>query len=370
MIKSGYWLILVVMVLFLIGSLMVYNTSSAEILDKSLTGELYTAFFKQLVYATIGILFALFFYRLNVTLLLERSPLIILILSFLLILVLIPGVGIQLNGAKRWIKLLGLSIQPSEFLKVFLPVFLIHEVRRIGVQSLNQFLKILVRVILPCFLVLIEPDNGTFAILMLSLLVLFYLLEINKKYWMVPFLVMVGAAFVLAIQMPHVHQRIEIYRHPEKDILGKGHQPYQAKIAVGSGRLLGRGLGQSLQKLTYLPEARSDYIAAIFAEEFGFIGILILICLYLVLTWTGFVIGWQAKTIENFHLCMILSFIIGLQAFLNLGIISGLLPSKGTNLPFFSQGGSSLVANFMGIGIILSIAKNQAEEKHGVLSDR
>jgi cell division protein FtsW len=226
------------------------------------------------------------------------------------------------------------------------------------VQTFKGFIKLLSIALPPIFLILIEPDNGTFVILMLMLLVAFYLFGINRKYWMLPCLVTIIVAGSLASRMPHVMNRIQIYIHPEKDILGKGHQPYQAKIAVGSGGFLGKGMGQSVQKLTYLPEARSDYIAAIFAEEFGFLGVILLISLYLSFALLGVRIALDAKSNSYFYLAIIFVFLVSFQVFLNLGVVSGLLPSKGTNLPFFSQGGSSLVANFMIIGILFSIAKN------------
>ncbi len=157
--------------------------------------------------------------------------------------------------------------------------------------------------------------------------------------------------------MPHVSDRIKVYMNPEYDLKGKGHQPYQAKIAAGSGKLLGRGLGESLQKLEYLPEARSDYIAAIFAEETGFIGMMGLILLYMGIGFCGFCIAQRALDNDGFYIATIFTFLICFQAFLNLGIVSGLLPSKGTNLPFFSQGGSSLLANMMAVSVLLNIAK-------------
>ena len=143
--------------------------------------------------------------------------------------------------------------------------------------------------------------------------------------------------------------------NPEYDLRGKGHQPHQAKIAAGSGQMWGKGIGESLQKLEYLPEARSDYIAAIFAEECGFVGIMGLIFLYMLIGFCGFHIATSAQDIEGFYVASIFTFLICFQAFLNLGVVSGLLPSKGTNLPFFSQGGSSLLANMMAVSILLRV---------------
>jgi cell division protein FtsW len=364
MIKQAYSLIGIVLTLFFIGSLMVYNTTSAEILDKSLDVELNSAFIKQLVYAIVGGGFACLIVYIGIERLEQYSSLILIFLCILLIAVFIPGLGMQLNGARRWIKILGVSIQPSEFVKIFLPMALAHFHKKHPVRSFQDFLKLLMIAIPPMFLILLEPDNGTFVILMAMSFVLFFLFGINKKYWMIPCFFVVLVAGGIASRMPHVAQRIQIYIHPEKDILGKGHQPYQAKIAVGSGGILGRGIGQSLQKLTYLPEARSDYIAAIYAEEFGFIGVVFLITLYLFFALLGVNIALTSRDIFSFYLGICLVVLVSFQVFLNLGVVSGLLPSKGTNLPFFSQGGSSLVANFMIVGILVAIAKDNGMKQY------
>ncbi|NBO24126.1 MAG: putative lipid II flippase FtsW [Chlamydiae bacterium] len=362
--KQAYFLLITVLILFLTGSLMVYNTTSAEIIDKALNIELSGAFLRQICYGLVGIIVASFIVYIGIDRLEELSPYILIFLSILLVAVFIPGVGMQLNGARRWIKLFGVSIQPSEFVKIFLPMTLCDYFKRHPIKSFLDFIKLLSRAVIPLFLILIEPDNGTFVILMVVILTLFYLFKINKRYWMIPCFFVLLAAGGIASRMPHVSQRIQVYLHPEKDILGKGHQPYQAKIAVGSGGWLGRGMGQSLQKLNYLPEARSDYIAAIFAEEFGFIGIIFLIGLYLFFALVGVKISIHSHNIFSFYLGMSLVVLVSFQVFLNLGVVSGLLPSKGTNLPFFSQGGSSLVANFLIVGIFMAISKSQPIKNH------
>jgi cell division protein FtsW len=206
-------------------------------------------------------------------------------------------------------------------------------------------------------LILIEPDNGTVAILISLMVVLFLLTKIPWRYWALPLACLVAIGAIAALKMPHVRDRIQIYLHPELDLRGKGHQPHQAKIAAGSGGFLGRGLGESLQKLNYLPEARSDYIAAIYAEETGFLGMLALIGLYLMFAYAGFSIAFNANELGAFLSAAILSFLITIQAFLNLGIVSGLLPSKGMTLPFFSQGGSSLMINVAIVFLLLDISR-------------
>jgi cell division protein FtsW len=226
---------------------------------------------------------------------------------------------------------------------------------------LRQFLILLAKIAVPLGLILIEPDNGTAAIILTSLVILFILTKIRWVYWGLPLLIFSVLGVIVASQMPHVGDRIRIYLNPELDLQGKGHQPHQAKIAAGSGQFLGRGLAESLQKLDYLPEARSDYIAAIFAEEFGFLGMLVLILIYMLIGYLGFSMAFEAVDLQAFYLISILTFLICFQAFLNLGVVSGLLPSKGTNLPFFSQGGSSLLANLMMVCVILNVANRKAE---------
>ena len=252
-----------------------------------------------------------------------------------------------------------LSFQPSEFMKIAAPLYFIHLLLKEETMTWKRFYLIVLRLAIPLFLILIEPDNGTVAIIIMTLIALFFLCRIKWVYWLLPFLFLVGMGGTVAMQMPHVKHRIQTYLHPESDLLGKGHQPYQAKIAAGSGELFGRGVGESLQKLNYLPEARSDYIAAIYAEELGFIGVLFLVILYLFIAYSGFHIAMRAATKQGFYTASVITFLITFQAFLNLGVVSGLLPSKGTNLPFFSQGGSSLLANCIAVALIMSAHKKK-----------
>ncbi|MFN0065742.1 MAG: FtsW/RodA/SpoVE family cell cycle protein, partial [Chlamydiales bacterium] len=215
---------------------------------------------------------------------------------------------------------------------------------------------------LPLGLIMIEPDNGSVAVVGATLIALFFISRISSKYWVIPMCIMIACGAVAAYKLPYVRARIDVYLHPELDIRGKGHQAHQAKIAAGSGKIFGRGVGSSLQKLTYLPEAQNDYIAAIYAEEFGFVGMLLLITLYMLFACGGFSISLRAKTLQGSFLSLMITYLITLQAFLNLGVVSGLLPAKGVNLPFFSQGGTSLVANILGLALLLSIGKD-VEEK-------
>ncbi len=360
--KSSFLLLTCVLTLFLIGILMVFNTSSAEIIDRNLNIGTHRALYKQLLYGCMSLIGALVIWFYGYEVVLKWVPLAFYLLVFSLVLVFVPGIGQQINGAYRWLSLGPFSFQPSEFLKVVMPLYFILLFFKEEKVTWKWFYKVIALFALPLFLVLIEPDNGAVAIIMMTLMALFFICRIPLLYWFLPAAVLITAGVIAASQMPHVKKRIEIYLHPELDLLGKGHQPYQAKIAAGSGQLFGRGVGESLQKLNYLPEARSDYIAAIYAEEFGFVGILFLVLLYLLISYSGFHIASTARDKQGFYLAAILTYLVVLQAFLNLGVVSGLLPSKGTNLPFFSQGGSSLLANSLSIMLIMSVGRFQKEK--------
>lgn len=353
-------LLICVSVILAMGFLMVFNTTAAEVLDRALDRSTHHAIIKQLLYAFGGGIVAAGVWMLGYESILKLSGLFLIIATVFLILVFIPGIGQQLNGANRWISVFGTSLQPSEFVKYLIPLYYIHVVTSMDKpMELKQFLKLLAILAIPIGLILIEPDNGTVAIILSTMVALFVLTRLRLTYWALPLLVLVLCGGVVASQMKHVSNRIQIYLHPELDLKGKGHQPYQAKIAAGSGKLFGRGLAESLQKLDYLPEARSDYIAAIFAEEFGFIGMMFLIALYMGIGFLGFHLASQVDDLGGFYIISIMTFLICFQAFLNLGVVSGLLPSKGTNLPFFSQGGSSLLANIMALSLMFNVAKSR-----------
>lgn len=352
--RGVYFLLSFTVILFAVGILMVFNTTSAEVLDRNLNVSTHHAMIRQLIYGCFGLIFSLLVYYFGPEKLFKMAPSLFYGCIFSLIVVFIPGVGKALNGAHRWIFLGPISFQPSEFMKIIAPLYFIHLYLKKEKMTLRSFYLIVLRLAIALFLILIEPDNGAAMIIMATMMVLFFICRIKLVYWLVPAFALAILGAIAASGMPYVRERIRVYLHPETDLLGKGHQPYQAKIAAGSGRLFGRGVGESLQKLNYLPEARSDYIAAIYAEEFGFVGILFLVLLYLSIAFSGFYIALKAERKGAFYIGVIMTFLISFQAFLNLGVVSGLLPSKGTNLPFFSQGGSSLLANCIALAMIMS----------------
>jgi cell division protein FtsW len=365
MTKTRYLLFLMAVVLiFMTGLVMIFNTSSADVLDHALSRSTNQALLKQLAYAAAGVALAWSIWKMGYQRLLAWTPFLLGFFTILLVLVLIPGIGREVNGSRRWIGIAGFSFQPSEFVKYFVPAYFIHRMINFGGRelTLKEFMHLVGQVAVPIVLVLIEPNNGTAGVIGLTLVVMCVITGVPVKYWAMPLILLALIGAVFAYNVPYVTARIQVYLHPELDLKGKGHQPYQAKIAAGAGRLLGRGPGNSLQKFSYLPEAQNDYIAAIYAEEFGFVGMAILIVLYMTIGFVGFTIAYNARDREGFYLATAATFLICFQAFMNLGVVSGLLPSTGLNLPLFSQGGTSLMANVMGLGILLSVAHVEADK--------
>jgi cell division protein FtsW len=357
-------LLIPIIFLFVIGLVMIFNTSSAEALDHYLLTNAHSSLVRQILYGLGAVVTGYVTFCMGYHRLLTLSPRLLAFFSFLLLLVFVPGIGITANGAKRWISVGGVSLQPSEFVKYIVLLYFIfssYSLQQSGeVLNFRRFLHILFVIAVPIFLILIEPNNGTAAVIVLALAVLFFLTRVPMNYWAVPILAVAVVGVSFALNMPYVRARLQVYLHPELDLKGKGHQPYQAKIASGSGGLFGKGPGKSIQKLSYLPEAQNDYIAAIYAEEYGFVGVIVLIAAYSWIAYLGFAIAFTAKNCLGFYVASSFVFLIAFQAFLNLGVVSGLLPSTGLNLPFFSQGGSSLLGNAAAIGTLMNISVERA----------
>lgn len=346
---------------FVTGVVTIFNTTSADVMDHARSQSTHQALIRQLLYALFGCWIAVGVWWVGYRTVLRLSPLLLVIATIALILVFVPGIGRGANGSRRWLVFAGLTIQPSEFVKVLLPAYFIHCFlqREAVFQTFFGFVKQVAILAIPMLLILVEPNHGPVGVMGLTLAMLFFLVRIKWTYWALPMVVLSVMLGVLAMSTPYVTARLQVYLNPESDLQGRGHQPYQAKIAAGSGQLFGKGPGESFQKLSYLPEAQNDYIAAIFAEEFGFIGMLVLILTYMLIAYIGCYIAATAPDRQGCYLAAAITFVISFQAFMNLGVVSGLLPSTGLNLPLFSQGGSSLLANLMGLGLLLSVAEKR-----------
>ena len=353
---------------FTLGLVVIFSTTSAEILDIDSSRSPYYSLLKQFAYGLAGVVVAVVVWRLGFERLLATAPFLFWGCLLLLALLLIPGIGKEVNGARRWIVLGSVTFQPSELMKYLLPLYLTYRFSRAdALQTFSLFWRLSLIACFPIILVAVEPNNGTAMVIGSGVVVLYFLARIPFSYWGLPLAAALVVGALFAYSMPYVSARLQVYLHPESDIRGRGHQPYQAKIAAGSGQLFGKGPGRSWQKLSYLPEAQNDYIAAIYAEEYGFIGALTLVVAFMLFAYLGAVIASAAANEWGFLVAGTYVFLITFQAFLNLAVVSGLLPSTGMTLPFFSQGGTSLITHIVAVAILMVIPVQKGGEK--IVSD-
>jgi cell division protein FtsW len=359
---KGFVVIALVASLIFLGLAMIVDIGSTEWIEEGQSTLFFKIVLKQFFSLCLGAFCAFLISRVFGPKLDKMAPFLFFATLIMLVLVFVPGIGVQVKGARRWLNMGFFHLQPSEILKFTLPLYFVKKNESMLMdKSFGGFIKSQFIFIIPIFLVIMEPDNGTAALLLVTMAAIYFLLQIKLRYYLIPMGLVLLTAIFLGSRMTHVKERLDIFLHPEKDLFGKGHQPYQAKIAAASGGIFGLGLGQSLQKLNFLPEARSDYIAAIYSEEFGFVGILVLSCIYVSLFCCCFCISLSCPDRFTSALVMLYTFLIAMGTFINLGVVCGLLPSKGANLPFFSQGGSSLIVHMSMIAYIVCQSINNEE---------
>jgi cell division protein FtsW len=279
----------------------------------------------------------------------------------LLIAVLIPGLGREVNGSARWISLGFFTVQGSEFLKLFIVVYLAGYLVRVGVTEdtdWRSFVKPLAIVMVLVFLLLAQPDFGAAVVIMGAVIGVIFLAGAPFKYFMPLLAATVSAGLLLATLQPYRLARLTAFTNPWEHQYDGGYQLTQALIAFGRGDLFGLGLGNSIQKLFFLPEAHTDFLYSILAEELGLIGATVVITLFCILLlralWVGKVAEEQG---QHFHAYVAygVGLMLGIQACINLGVNLGLLPTKGLTLPLMSYGGNSLIVSCLMIGIVLRI---------------
>ncbi len=291
------------------------------------------------------------------------SALLMVLSLALLVLVLIPGVGREINGSIRWLSLGFMNAQPSEFAKLATILYMASYLdrRRDEVQSKwSGFIKPLFVLSLLAVLLLLEPDFGAVVVLMLATLGLLFLGGVKAGQFILTTVVVLSASVIILLSSPYRLKRLTGYWQPwtEENVYGSGYQLTQSLIAFGRGEFSGVGLGNSIQKLFYLPEAHTDFVFAIWAEEMGLFGSLVILGLFVFIFVRSMKLGRRAFKANQFFSAYIaygLALLIGFQAFINLGVNVGLLPTKGLTLPFVSYGGSSLLICFIALGLLLRV---------------
>ena len=277
----------------------------------------------------------------------------------ILLLLFVMFFGISASGSKRWINLFIMNLQPSELMKIAVIVCFAryyHRIQSSDIQSYKYLLQPIILLLIPCYLVITQPDLGTAILIAGSGLAIIWLAGLNLKYFVYSGLILlVSLPFVVSILKPYQKSRILTFFNPERDPLGAGYQIIQSKIAIGSGGFLGKGFLQGTQSyLEFLPEKHTDFIFTLFSEEFGFVGSIILIFLYALLIYRIIRIGFLSRSFFAKLYCFGFASALFLYIFVNIAMVLGLLPIVGAPLPIMSYGGSSMLSIMLGLSIVMS----------------
>jgi cell division protein FtsW len=353
------WLLAAAVLLLSIGVVMVYSASAIVAADRF--RDPYFFLKKQLFWAAIG--GAALWGALRVDYRrLERwvFPLLA-VAGVLLVLVLIPPLGQAINGTRRWLRFGPVSFQPAELAKlalvVFLAAFMARRREEIG-DLWRGFLPPLVIAGAFAMLVVAQPDLGNAVTLLALTFALLFLAGSRTSHLSLVFAAAIPLVAIAVMLAPYRLRRIMAFVDPWQDPRGSGFQIIQSWLALGAGGVFGRGIGDSRQKLFYLPEAHTDFIFAIIGEEVGFVGALLVLSLFVVLVWRGLRIGLRAPDPFGAYLALGITVLLATQTLVNLGVVTGLLPTKGLPLPFISFGGSALVVTMLSTGILLNISQH------------
>ena len=348
--------------LLLIGFVMVYSASIATAEGSRNFGNNPIFFLlRHGIFLSIGLVAAVAAFQVQTAQWQKMAPWLFIVGFFLLLLVLIPHVGKEVNGARRWLPLGFANLQPSELMKLFAVLYAAdYTVRKMPVMDdlKRAFAPMALAMIAVAVMLLSEPDFGAFVVIVAIAIGILFLGGMRAG-WFFTLIGILIVAFLLMIWLsPYRRERIFGYMDPWADPFGKGYQLSHALIAFGRGEITGVGLGGSVEKLFYLPEAHTDFLLAVIAEELGFFGVAAVVLMFAIVVQRAFAIGRQAVLLERVYPALVAQGIgiwLGVQSFINMGVNMGLLPTKGLTLPLMSFGGSGLLANCVALAILLRI---------------
>lgn len=358
--RTLFWIVLF---LFGIGLVMVYSASIAIADAGRHASGGHPAYFlvRQAVFLVLGFLMGAIAFQVPMRTWQKMALYLFAAATVLLVLVLIPGIGREVNGSRRWLSLFVINLQPSEFMKLCVVIYAAdYTVRKAAyMQDLKKgFLPMFLVMFVSGFLLLQEPDFGAFAVITAIAMSALFLGGMNWKLF-VGLIGMLLIGFVLLIwTSPYRMKRVVGFMDPWSDPFGKGYQLSHALIAIGRGEWFGVGLGGSVEKLFYLPEAHTDFLLAVIGEELGFVGIAAVIGLFAWLVIRAFSIGRTAASLERYFPALVAQGIgiwLGVQTIINLGVNMGVLPTKGLTLPLLSFGGSGIVSNCIALAMLFRI---------------
>ncbi|MFO1396240.1 MAG: putative lipid II flippase FtsW [Burkholderiales bacterium] len=357
------------LLLLAIGLVMVYSASIAMAELSPHTGNRPWYFLaRHALFLLVGLFAAAVAFQVPLRAWQRLAPYIFLVGVALLVLVLVPGIGRSVNGSRRWLSLAVINVQPSEFMKLAVVLYAASYALRRAVflhaeQPLRQtlirgFLPLFVVMVLTGGLLLLEPDFGAFVVIVAIAFGILFLGGLDWRLFLGLALLLPVALAGILVAAPYRLQRLTAFLDPWSDPLGKGYQLSHSLIAFGRGEWFGVGLGASVEKLLFLPEAHTDFLLAVIAEELGFAGVLVVILLFVWVLYRAYGIGRQAARLERPFAALVAQGIgvwIGVQTFINIGVNMGVLPTKGLTLPLLSFGGSGIVANCVALAILLRI---------------
>lgn len=357
-----------VVLLLSLGLVMVYSSSIAMSEAEKMTGyRMHYFLMRHAIFLVIGIVVAFVTFQIPVAFWQKMALPLFIAGGFLLVLVLIPGIGREVNGSRRWFSLGIISMQPSELMKFFVVLYAAdYTVRKAALMHdfKKGFLPMLAVMVFTGAMLLRQPDFGALVVVTAIAMAVLFLGGLNWRVF-VGLIVLLAVAFVaLIVSSPYRLQRIVGFMDPWADAYGKGYQLSHSLIAFGRGEWFGVGLGGSVEKLFYLPEAHTDFLLAVIAEELGFVGIAIVVALFVVLIYRAFAVGREAMMREKYFASLVAQGIgvwLSVQAFINMGVNMGVLPTKGLTLPFMSYGGTGIVVNCIAVAVLLRIdAENRS----------
>ncbi len=355
-------LLWVAVLLLLIGLVMVYSSSIAFAEGSKFTGYRANYFLiRHAASLAIGAIAAWVVFQVPMAVWQRFALPLFLFGVALLVLVLVPGIGRSVNGAQRWIPLGISNLQPSELMKLFAILYAAdYTVRKAAVMhSFKQgFMPMAIAMVFVGWLLLREPDMGAFVVIVAVAVGVLFLGGMNARLFFGLILFLLASFALLIMFSEYRRQRIVGFMDPWSDAYGKGYQLSHALIAFGRGEWFGVGLGNSLEKLFYLPEAHTDFLLAVIAEELGFVGVIVIILMFFWLTRRAFEIGRQALALERTFAALVAQGValwIGVQTLINMGVNMGLLPTKGLTLPLMSFGGSGILVNCMALAVLVRV---------------
>jgi cell division protein FtsW len=355
-------LVWITALLLALGLVMVYSASIAIAEAGRATGNQQTYYLvRHGMFVSLSVVMGVIAFQFPIRFWQRAAPYLFVAGLVLLALVLVPGIGREVNGARRWLPLVVFNLQPSELMKVFAVLYAAdYTVRKAAfMHSLTKgFLPMFAVMFIAGALLLKEPDFGAFAVITVIAMGILFLGGMNWKLFAGLFVLLLGAFVALVMLSPYRMQRVIGFMDPWADPYGKGYQLSHALIAFGRGEWFGVGLGGSVEKLFYLPEAHTDFLLAVIAEELGFVGVLAIVILFAWIVQRAFAIGRRAALQERYFAALAAQGIglwIGVQAIINMGVNMGVLPTKGLTLPLMSFGGSAIASTCVALAILLRI---------------